>query len=617
MSAARLRDVARDAFGWAKLRPGQEEAMLAASEGRDVLAVMPTGYGKSAIYQVPAVVRGGPTVVVSPLISLQTDQVTGLKAADAPEAVAVNSAHDTAENTQAWRSIEQEGAEFLFLSPEQLAKDEVVEKVRQLRPSLFVVDEAHCISSWGHDFRPDYLMLGSVRERLGGPVAVALTAIAATPVQTEIVERLGMRDPLVVSRGFDRPNLELSVVRHRDAEAKWRAVIGGVRELRGPGLVYVSTRKDTERYADELTAGGRAVAAYHAGLPARFREEVHHAFLDGDLDVVVATSAFGMGIDKPDVRFVVHVDAPGSLDSYYQEIGRAGRDGDPAAVVLHYRPQDLGLRRFFASGSVDEDAVRAVLTAVRRARAPIRIRALRERTGLAARKVTGTVNLLQEAGAVRRTSKGVVAEGTAQPRRVVADVVELSESRERIERSRVDMMRGYAEARGCRRQFLLGYLGEPHPGSCGACDICLGDGDPDLGPTATPATPAAADTAASGSAPTATSPPAVVPPAGPGTAAREPASATSSGSAAENADSNEGTDGTDRSDGTDRYGQRVEDPFPLQAAVTHREWGDGVVMSHEGRDRITIFFDREGYKTLSRRLIADQGLLRRTGSGTS
>ncbi|WP_448071012.1 RecQ family ATP-dependent DNA helicase [Georgenia yuyongxinii] len=568
----RLHAAARDVYDWDSLRPGQREAMAAAVAGRDVLAVMPTGYGKSAIYQVSAVLLDGPTVVVSPLISLQHDQVAGLaEAGSGAEAVAVNSAQDRRENAASWHTVGSGGAEFLFLSPEQLAKDDVTDRIRALRPSLFVVDEAHCVSSWGHDFRPDYLALGAAIERVGRPVVVALTATASTPVQSEIVERLGLRDPLVVSRGFDRPNLALEVLRHSDDATKRRAVVDGVMALPGPGLVYVATRKDTERYAATLAERGQRAAAYHAGRSADEREQVHRAFLDDELDVVVATSAFGMGIDKPNVRFVVHADAPDSLDSYYQEIGRAGRDGEPARAVLHYRPEDLGLRKYFATTSVDEAALRAILTAVRRADATTALTHLRERTGLSARKVTGLVNLLQEAGAVRRERRGVAAVGSEAPSRVVARAEDLTDSRERINRSRVEMVRGYAETLECRRRFLLGYFGEPHPGGCGACDVCRrdlptdrpGDGAPGVEDVV-----AGTDVLA-------------------GTQAGDMSSPPSS----------------------PRHGTDPDDPFPLQASIEHREWGPGVVMRHEG-DRITVFFEREGYRTLARDLLAREDLLR-------
>ncbi|MPV89286.1 RecQ family ATP-dependent DNA helicase, partial [Georgenia ruanii] len=578
----RLREAARDTFDWATLKPGQREAMEAVVAGRDVLAVMPTGYGKSAIYQVSALLLDGPTVVVSPLISLQQDQVAALEEAGAgAEAVAVNSAQDRRENAEAWRSVGRGRAEFLFLSPEQLAKEDVTNRLQALRPSLFVVDEAHCVSSWGHDFRPDYLALGAAAERVGRPVVIALTATASTPVQAEIVERLGLRDPLVVSRGFDRPNIFLDVVRHPDDAAKRRAVVENVADLPGPGLVYVATRKDTERYAAALAERGLRAAAYHAGRAAAEREEVHRAFLEDELDVVVATSAFGMGIDKPNVRFVVHADAPDSLDSYYQEIGRAGRDGEPARAVLHYRPEDLGVRQYFATTSVDEEALRAVLTAVRRA-GELALKDLRERTGLAARKAAGLVNVLQEVGAVRRERRGVAAVGAEAPAGVVDRARELTDSRERINRSRVEMVRGYAETLRCRRQFLLGYFGEPHAGRCGTCDVCAGpemredDGVEDV----------MADTdvlAGTGGLEGADALGGPTPPAGRIRAAG-PLPAAPDGDS--------------------------EDPFPLQAAVEHREWGRGVVMRHEG-DRITVFFEREGYKTLGRELIAAQDLLRR------
>ncbi len=337
-----LAALAASSFSLPDLRDGQLAGISALAGGRDVLAVMPTGYGKSAIYQVAAQhlhnETGRPAVVVSPLIALQEDQQDGL-AGDLGDqaAVTINSSHSDSEVEAAWQAVESGQATFVFLAPEQLAKQDTVDRIAALDITLFVVDEAHCVSSWGHDFRPDYLSLGNVRGRLGNPPVAALTATASPPVRDEIVERLGMKDPLVLVRGFDRPNISLDVVRHQEDKGKRKAVLAHVAGLArdGHGLLYAATRKDTEKYAEKLAAEGLRTEAYHAGRSAGDRERIHEQFLDDALDVVVATTAFGMGIDKPIVRFVVHADIPESLDAYYQEIGRAGRDGQPAAAVLH------------------------------------------------------------------------------------------------------------------------------------------------------------------------------------------------------------------------------------------------------------------------------------------
>src|SRR5690242_2314681 len=304
------------------------------TDGRDVLAVLPTGAGKSAIYQVPALLLDGPTVVVSPLIALQRDQREGLAGTEAPDAVVINSAQRAAQTRRAWEKLGDGTAEYVFLSPEQLANDEIVEALRAAGVSLFVVDEAHCVSEWGHDCRPDYLRLGPVIERLKHPPVVALTATAAKPVRDDIVTRLGLRDAHVVIASFDRPNLHLAVETATEDHRKRADVVVRVRALTADpatarGLLYTASRKDTDYYAGELRQTGVRAAAYHAGMRAKARRQVHEDFLEDRLDVVVATSAFGMGIDKPDVRFVVHASAPESLDSYYQQIGRAGRDGAP------------------------------------------------------------------------------------------------------------------------------------------------------------------------------------------------------------------------------------------------------------------------------------------------
>nr|WP_272902079.1 RecQ family ATP-dependent DNA helicase [Brevibacterium daeguense] len=563
-----MQDIAAERFGWDELRPGQLEPMQALLDDRDALVVMATGYGKSAVYQLPAVLRPGLTVVVSPLIALQADQVENLNDTLGEErAFAINSAARSAEETAAWQAIDSGTATFAFLSPEQLAKDVVVDRLAAAEVSLFVVDEAHCVSSWGHDFRPDYLRLDGAVRRLGRPPVLALTATASTPVQHEIIERLGLTDPRVSVRGFDRANLELGVNWHRSDEDKRRAVTDMVAELAGPGLLYVATRKDTERYAAELAERGLRTAAYHAGMKAADRHSTHERFLDDELDVVAATSAFGMGIDKPNVRFVVHADIPDSLDSYYQEIGRAGRDDEPAVAILHYRPEDLGLRRFFNARKPHEDDVRKVFAAVQKADGPLRPKKVAGLAELSTRKVTGLLNLLADSGSLRTGRKGFEALDDITPGAAVKAALAEAVSREHIEQSRLEYARSYAETPNCRRELLIGYFGEDFAGPCGNCDNCTGADD------------------AEGERDS------VINLDGPLAAAREEQAEQ------EAAPPDAGAAG------------QADDHFPLQAAVVHAEWGPGTVMSHED-DRITVFFEQEGYKTLARELIAGTDILR-------
>ena len=474
-SAAALERTAREAFGWERLRPGQLEAMTPVMAGRDTLVVMPTGAGKSAVYQVPALLLDGPTVVVSPLISLQRDQVAGLLArAGAGTAVQVNSSLSDTDSDAAFDALRAGEVEFLFLAPEQLSKPQVLQAVADAKPSLLVVDEAHCISSWGHDFRPDYLRLHTAIEAIGRPRVLALTATASPPVREEIVTRLRLRDPVQVVSGFDRPNLSLEVQAFRDDDQRRDAVVLRAMGEAKPGLVYTATRRSAEQYAAALGELGIDAAAYHAGMRAAHREDVHDRFTSGDLDVVVATTAFGMGIDKSDVRFVLHAEVADSLDSYYQEIGRAGRDGEPAVAALFYRQEDLGLRRFFASGGVDELALRKVVTLVSHADGAVEPTLLAQEMDVPPTRLAGLVNLLEQAGAVEVQSDGAIAlaDDAPDPRAAADAAAEVAEGHRKVEQSRVEMMRAYAETTGCRRQFLLAYFGETLDEPCGSCDTC-------------------------------------------------------------------------------------------------------------------------------------------------
>jgi ATP-dependent DNA helicase RecQ len=468
--ARRLREVAAEVFGWHTLRPDQLDAMTSILAGRDVLAVMPTGSGKSAIYQVPAVLLPRPVIVISPLIALQHDQIVALAQTGAPDAVAINSRQSAKAIAGAWRQIDDGTARYIFLGPEQLVKDEVLNRLAAAKPSLVVIDEAHCVTAWGHEFRPTYLRVGDAVERLGRPPVAALTATASAVVRREIVDFLGLRDPLVISAGFDRPNIAMAVRHHTDDASKRDDVLDVVRQLPRPGLLYCATRKDTGFYASELAQRGVRAVVYHAGLTAGQRNEVHDRFHDDDVDLVVATSAFGMGIDKANVRFVVHSSVPDSVDSYYQQIGRAGRDGEPAEAILFYRPEDLSLGNFFAARHADEELLRRVYTALDGSKSK-RLKQLREELDERGRRLTASVNLLEQGGAVTSSKSGFTRTGVTETD-ALHRAVEMAEAGERIDRTRVEMMRSYAETPDCRRQFLLAYFGDQLPEPCGNCDNC-------------------------------------------------------------------------------------------------------------------------------------------------
>lgn len=339
-----ITEILKETFGYDEFRHHQESIIENVIAGKDTLAVMPTGGGKSLCYQIPAIAADGVTIVISPLISLMKDQVTQLEARNVPS-VMLNSSIKAEEYKESADRVRRGDVKLIYMAPETILLDKTTEMLEHVKVSYIAVDEAHCISEWGHEFRPSYRQLIQLREMHPDATCIALTATATARVRKDICKILGINDDSEFISSFDRPNLHISVKKKQEG---WGQVFSFIRDKKGKcGIIYCSSRKKTEALAEALQGRGYSAIAYHAGLGTKLREENQERFMNGDVNIIVATIAFGMGIDKPDVRWILHYDIPSNIESYYQQIGRAGRDGNDSECKLLFGKKDIGIIRWF------------------------------------------------------------------------------------------------------------------------------------------------------------------------------------------------------------------------------------------------------------------------------
>ncbi|MBX9591702.1 MAG: RecQ family ATP-dependent DNA helicase [Hyphomonadaceae bacterium] len=484
------RQIARRTFRIQSLRPEQESAMLAVLNGRDALVSLPTGFGKSLIYQVPAMIVERPTIVISPLIALMMDQEHALRKRGVP-VVALHSRLRAAERRAALERLKKGGRLVVLTTPETLESIATAPLFERAQPALLCIDEAHCISEWGHDFRPSYLRLGDARRRLGNPPALALTATATPRVREDIAERLRLHQPRVLVAPAHRENLRLTVDIVPGA-AKFPAAARRIKRLQRPGIIYCATTTAVDEVSGALGRARIPVTRYHGKMRAADRDAAQRQFMNPSRRIImVATTAFGMGIDKPNIRYILHYQAPGSLEQYVQEIGRAGRDGRPAHCILLFDPADLEIHEHLQAqsrpGARHLERLEAALTAwTGKERAPT-AETLAYSAGVPARICEVLLSDLEEAGLVGRDEDGgitiVVPQETFQAG--VRDVVaKLKTFRYEGER-RLRLLADYAQSTECRSVFIRRYFGEEHPPRCGSCDRCRAEGVA----TTTPARP--------------------------------------------------------------------------------------------------------------------------------